>query len=104
MRQLIERQIIPSLDNEYLRTAGDAATLPALSGQLALTTDSFVVSPLFFPGGDIGKLAVYGTANDLAVAGAEPRWMSLALIIEDGLAIELLERVLGSIAGAAQRV
>jgi hydrogenase expression/formation protein HypE len=95
---------MPSLDNEFLRSAGDAAKLPALRGQLALTTDSFVVSPLFFPGGDIGKLAVYGTTNDLAVAGAVPRWMSLALIIEDGLPIDLLESVLSSIAEAARRV
>ena len=104
MRQLIRRQIMPVIDNEFLRLAGDAAVLPALRGPLAMTTDSFVVSPLFFPGGDIGSLAVYGTVNDLAVAGARPRWISLALILEEGLEIAVLERVLASIAAAAKRV
>jgi hydrogenase expression/formation protein HypE len=104
MRQLIRKQIMPALDNEYLRLAGDAAVLTALRGPLAMTTDSFVVSPLFFPGGDIGSLAVYGTVNDLAVAGARPRWISLALILEEGLEIELLQKVLASIANAAKRV
>jgi hydrogenase expression/formation protein HypE len=69
-----------------------------------MTTDSFVVSPLFFPGGDIGSLAVFGTVNDLAVAGALPRWISLALILEEGVEITILERVLASIASAAKRV
>jgi hydrogenase expression/formation protein HypE len=104
MRQLIRQQIMPKLDNEYLRLAGDAARLPACTGPLAMTTDSFVVSPLFFPGGDIGSLAVYGTANDLAVVGAIPRWLSLALILEEGLEITTLENVLASIASAAKRV
>lgn len=104
MRQLIRRQIMPVIDNEFLRLAGDAAMLPAVRGPLAMTTDSFVVSPLFFPGGDIGSLAVYGTVNDLAVAGARPRWITLALILEEGLEIAVLERVLTSIADAAERV
>jgi hydrogenase expression/formation protein HypE len=104
MRRLIRERILPKLDNEFLRLAGDAAVLPACRGQLALTTDSFVVSPLFFPGGDIGSLAVYGTVNDLAVAGAKPRWISLALILEEGLEIAVLERVLASAAEAARRV
>jgi hydrogenase expression/formation protein HypE len=104
MRQLIRRQIVPAVDNEFLRLAGDAAALPAVRGPLAMTTDSFVVSPLFFPGGDIGSLAVFGTVNDLAVAGARPRWISLALILEEGLEIAVLTRVLGSVAAAARRV
>lgn len=104
MRQLIRRKIMPVIDNEFLRLAGDAAVLPAVRGPLAMTTDSFVVSPLFFPGGDIGSLAVFGTVNDLAVAGARPRWITLALILEEGLEIALLERVLASIAAAAERV
>jgi hydrogenase expression/formation protein HypE len=104
MRKLIRQRILPVLDNEYLKLAGDAAVLPACSGPLAMTTDSFVVSPLFFPGGDIGTLAVYGTANDLAVAGASPRWISLALILEEGLEIGILDRVLASIAAAARRI
>jgi hydrogenase expression/formation protein HypE len=104
MRQLIEQTILPNLDNEFLRVGGDAASMPACKGALAMTTDSFVVSPLFFPGGDIGSLAVYGTVNDLAVAGALPRWISLALILEEGLDLETLETVLCSVAAAAKRV
>jgi hydrogenase expression/formation protein HypE len=103
MRQLITQHILPTLDNEILRVASDAATLPVLGGRIAMTTDSFVVSPLFFPGGDIGSLAIYGTVNDLAVAGAKPRWISLALILEEGLELTVLERVLASIAAAAER-
>jgi hydrogenase expression/formation protein HypE len=82
---------------------GDSAVLPQILGPIAMTTDSFVVSPLFFPGGDIGSLAVYGTVNDLAVAGAVPRWISLALILEEGLEMAVLERVLASVAAAARR-
>jgi hydrogenase expression/formation protein HypE len=104
MRQLIRRRIMPVVDNEFLRLSGDAAILPPVRGPIALTTDSFVVSPLFFPGGDIGSLAVYGTVNDLAVAGARPRWISLAIILEEGLEIVVLERVLASVAAAAKRV
>jgi hydrogenase expression/formation protein HypE len=104
MRQLIHRRIMPVVDNEYLRIAGDAAVLPSLHGPIAMTTDSFVVSPLFFPGGDIGSLAVYGTVNDLAVVGAQPRWISLALILEEGLELSVLERILASVVAAAQRV
>lgn len=104
MRQLIEQRIMPTIANEYLKMAGDAAILPVCSGKLAMTTDSFVVSPLFFPGGDIGSLAVYGTVNDLAVVGAEPRWISLALILEEGLPLGVLQQVLESIAAAAESV
>lgn len=104
MRQLIGELIQPQLDNEFLATREDAAALPPPAGPLAVTTDSFVVSPLFFPGGDIGSLAVYGTINDLAVSGARPLWISLAMIIEEGLAASTLARVISSIAAAAQRV
>ena len=103
MRQLIHRRIMPPVENEFLRIAGDAAVLPKLQGPIAMTTDSFVVSPLFFPGGDIGSLAVYGTVNDLAVAGAAPRWISLALILEESLEMAVLERVLASVAESAKR-
>lgn len=82
----------------------DATRLPRVHGPLAFTTDSFVVSPLFFPGGDIGKLAVIGTANDLAVSGAKPRWLSLSLIIEEGFSLTVLERILDSIANTADLV
>jgi hydrogenase expression/formation protein HypE len=103
MRQLIHRQIMPAVENDFLRVAGDSAVLPELPGRIAMTTDSFVVSPLFFPGGDIGSLAIYGTVNDLAVAGARPRWISLALILEEGLEMTVLDRVLASVALAAER-
>ena len=72
-RQLLERVILPRLDNPVLCSLNDAAALPLSSHRLAFTTDSFVVTPLFFPGGDIGRLAVFGTVNDLVVAGARPR-------------------------------
>ncbi len=90
MRRLITQHLLPAVENEYLACLGDAAVLPAAEGRWAMSTDSFVVSPLFFPGGDIGSLAVYGTVNDLAVVGALPRWISLALIIEEGLSLQLL--------------
>jgi len=100
-RRLIQERIAQALANPLLDTARDAAILPTGHGPLALTTDSFVVSPLFFPGGDIGSLAVFGTANDLAVAGAKPRWLSLSLILEEGLELAVLDRVLASIAAAS---
>jgi hydrogenase expression/formation protein HypE len=104
MRQLIRGCFASKLDNEFLRIAGDAAVLPACHSSFAFTTDSFVVAPLFFPGGDIGSLAVFGTCNDLVVAGAKPRWISLSLIIEEGLEFAVLDRVLESVAAAARRV
>jgi hydrogenase expression/formation protein HypE len=88
--------------DRVLRPMADAAVLPAIDGPVVLTTDSYVVSPLFFPGGDIGALAVHGTVNDLAVSGAEPLYLSLGLIVEEGLPIETLRRVVGSIAAAAR--
>jgi len=79
----------------------DSAVLPAVNGRLALTTDSYVVSPLTFPGGDIGRLAVCGTVNDLAVCGAEPRWLTFSLVLEEGLSLAVLERMLDSARDAA---
>lgn len=101
-RQLIAQHIIPAFQNSALSSLSDAALLPALDGPVAFTTDSFVVSPLFFPGGDIGKLAVFGTVNDLVVSGARPRWLSLSLIIEEGLPVATLDRIIQSIAEAAR--
>ena len=72
--------------------------------RLAFTTDTFVVSPMFFPGGDIGKLAVYGTVNDLAMAGAKPLYLSAGFVLEEGLAMETLHRVVASMAAAAREV
>ena len=80
----------------------DSAVLPAFRGSIAMTTDSFVVQPLQFPGGDIGRLAVCGTVNDLAVAGAVPKALSLGLIIEEGFSLELLDTIIDSIAFTAQ--
>lgn len=96
---LIDEIIIPELGNNTLNSLGDGAIL---DGQLAFSTDSFVVSPLFFPGGDIGKLCVCGTVNDLAMCGAEPKYLSLALIIEEGLPTESLRRIVASIKAAAE--
>jgi hydrogenase expression/formation protein HypE len=101
-RRLVREVVLEAFDNEFLRPLADAAVLPAVSGPLVLTTDSYVVSPLFFPGGDIGKLAVHGTLNDLAVCGAEPLYLSLALIVEEGMPLETLRRILGSIREAAR--
>lgn len=101
MRKLIRERIIPSLGSDVLSSMDDAARLPQIAGPLALTTDSFVVSPLFFPGGDIGSLAVYGTANDLAVSGARSLYLTLSLIIEEGLPLAVLDRILHSVAEAA---
>jgi hydrogenase expression/formation protein HypE len=103
-RRLIRDAILPKLGNATLDVLGDSAALPPVAGRLAFTTDSFVVWPLFFPGGDIGRLAVFGTVNDLAVAGACPRWLSVSLIIEEGLPKVILERVLSSMRAAAAEV
>ncbi len=101
MHDLIERLFIDIFDSPELAEQEDQArfslaSLQALGDRLALTTDSFVVDPLFFPGGDIGKLAVAGTVNDLAVGGARPLYLTCGLIIEEGLPIDTLERVIRS--------
>ncbi len=101
--ELIERLIVPALDNPALAALDDQALLPAQAGRLAFTTDSYVVSPIVFPGGDIGELAVYGTINDLAVGGARPIALSLAFILEEGLPIRELRRVVESAARAAKQ-
>ncbi len=99
MRDFIARHIVPAFRNRCLERLGDASHLP--SG-IAFTTDSYVVDPIFFPGGDIGTLAVNGTVNDLVVSGAEPRHLSLGLIIEEGLPWDDLSRVLRSVRRAAR--
>jgi hydrogenase expression/formation protein HypE len=101
-RQLIREELLPALANPFLQPLADGATVPALDGPLVMTTDSSVVSPLFFPGGDIGSLAVHSAVNDLAVCGAVPLYLSLALIIEEGLPKETLREVIRSIKAAAQ--
>lgn len=102
-RKLVRVVLLEAFDNEFLRPLSDGAILPAIDGRLVISTDGYVVSPLFFPGGDIGSLAVHGTVNDLAVSGAEPLYLSLGLIIEEGLPLEQLARVVASIREAARQ-
>jgi hydrogenase expression/formation protein HypE len=109
MRELIERLIVPAFSNPRLADLEDQARLgiaglASRGDRLAFTTDSYVVSPLFFSGGDIGKLAICGTVNDLAMSGAIPLYLSCGLIIEEGLATADLERVLASMSAAARAV
>ncbi len=99
--QLLEKHGLPRIGAGGLSPDYDAADLGRLDGRICMTTDSFVVTPLFFPGGDIGRLAVCGTVNDLAVMGADPVALSLGLIIEEGLPVEVLDRVLDSMAATA---
>ena len=99
MREFIAGRILPSFKNPLLDQLSDSGLLPE---GLAFTTDSYVVDPLFFPGGDLGMLAVNGTVNDLVVSGASPRYLSLALILEEGLDGEVLGKILTSIRRAAQ--
>jgi len=102
MQQLLDRLVQPAFDNPYLATRHDSAVFESGGQRFAFTTDSYVVKPLFFPGGDIGKLAVCGTLNDLAMAGARPLFLSAALIIEEGLPVDALRRVLESMAATAR--
>jgi hydrogenase expression/formation protein HypE len=101
-RRLIREVLLPAFDNEFLRPMADGAVLPLVEGRLVLTTNSSVVGPLFFPRGDIGKLAVHGAVNDLAVCGAEPLYLCQALILEEGLPLETLRLVVESIREAAR--
>lgn len=98
MHDLIKDLALPRFNNPYLNKLGDSALIGHQKSAIAFTTDSFVVSPLFFNGGDIGKLAVCGTINDLVMSAAVPKFISLALIIEEGLELGTLERILDSVA------
>lgn len=102
MRELIEEVFARHLANPTLDTQADAVPLPLYEGEVIFTTDGFTVQPLEFPGGNIGSLAVHGTTNDLAVAGATPRYLSLNAFIEEGVEIALLDRVVASLAAAAR--
>ena len=103
MAQLIEELFARHLGNDYLAQGDDGALLPAPgAGQLVMTTDAHVVSPLFFPGGDIGCLSVHGTINDVAVMGAKPLWLSAGFIIEEGFSLADLDRIVQSMACAAK--
>ena len=100
-QNLIDRMLLPSFDNPLLSPLHDGALLTIGDQRLALTTDSYVVQPPFFPGGDIGRLAVFGTSNDLAMCGARPLYLTCGLIIEEGLPMETLWRVVVSMRQAA---
>ena len=100
--RLIEKLILPRLDNPALRELGDGAIVDG-GEKLVFSTDSFVVSPLFFPGGDIGKLSVCGTVNDLSMCGAEPRYLSCSFIIEEGFPFSRLERIVASMAAQCEK-
>lgn len=105
MRNLVERMFLPAFGSgTETAPPHDSAVLAWAGRRLAFTTDTFVVSPLFFPGGDIGKLAVYGTANDLAMAGARPLWLSAGFILEEGLPMATLQRIVESMQAAAREV
>ncbi len=99
--QLIEKMFLKELGNSYLEEGHDGAIFD-LPGKLAMSTDSFVVNPIFFPGGDIGKLAVHGTVNDVACCGALPKFLTLALILEEGFPMEELWLIIQSIGQAAR--
>ena len=94
--QLLDELIIPALSESGSAGQNDAALLDSPSGRLAFTTDSYVVDPVFFPGGNIGDLAVNGTINDLAMMGAQPLWMSVGLILEEGFSKKELADALGA--------
>ena len=100
-QNLLKSGVFSLLDNEWLREQGDAATIQ-LNGKTAFSTDTFVVSPLIFPGGTIGDLAVNGTVNDLAVSGAKPIYLSLSFILEEGLEMKLFQQILHSIRDACE--
>ena len=103
MAQLIEELFMQAFDNEWLRQMNDQASFAVAAGRMVITTDSHVVSPLFFPGGDIGCLAVHGTINDVAMAGARPLYLAAGFILEEGFPLADLKRIVESMAGAAQQ-
>jgi len=102
-QQLIEKMFVPAFQNPYLQQQHDGAVVSVQGTRLAMTTDSFVVKPLFFPGGDIGTLAVYGTVNDLAMCGARPLYLTAAFVIEEGFLMEDLWQIVQSMKMAAEK-
>ncbi|MDT3735195.1 MAG: hydrogenase expression/formation protein HypE [Denitratisoma sp.] len=101
MAQLIEELFLAAFDNDWLRAANDQACFAVQSGRMVMATDSHVVSPLFFPGGDIGCLSVHGTVNDVAMSGAKPLYLSASFILEEGFPLADLKRIVESMAHAA---
>jgi hydrogenase expression/formation protein HypE len=102
MAQLIEELFLAAFDNDWLRAANDQACFAVQSGRMVMATDSHVVSPLFFPGGDIGCLSVHGTVNDVAMSGAKPLYLSASFILEEGFPLADLKRIVESMAHAAR--
>jgi hydrogenase expression/formation protein HypE len=102
MHGLLDKLVLPAFSNPLLKTQHDGAVFPVGNARLAFTTDSYVVHPLFFPGGSIGTLAVNGTVNDLAMCGARPLYLSAGFILEEGLPMETLWQVIQAMQGAAQ--
>jgi hydrogenase expression/formation protein HypE len=100
---LIKQIFLPRFSNPFLKPLDDSAKITNRHGSIAFTTDSYVVNPLFFPGGDIGKLAVCGTVNDLSMIGAVPSYLSLSLIVEEGFSIEQLKQIISSIHETAEQ-
>ncbi len=103
MAQLIEELFVKHFDNDLLRQGNDQAAFDVSAGRMVMSTDGHVVSPLFFPGGDIGSLAVHGTVNDIAMSGAKPLYLSAGFIIEEGFALVELERIVKSMAAASAK-
>ncbi|MGB9597045.1 MAG: AIR synthase related protein, partial [Candidatus Poribacteria bacterium] len=101
--ELISELFLPAFDNPFLNQLNDQALIEVGNLRIAYTTDSYVIDPLFFPGGDIGKLAVYGTVNDLAMCGANPLYISAGFIIEEGFSIDELKKVIYSMKQASEQ-
>jgi hydrogenase expression/formation protein HypE len=101
MAQLIEELFVPAFDNDWLRAGNDSARFSVSSGRMVIATDSHVVSPLFFPGGDIGCLSVHGTINDVAMSGAKPLFLAATFVLEEGFPLADLRRIVASMAAAS---
>ncbi len=101
--ELIQKVFMKHFDNRWLKAEGDSAIVDSTHQKIAFTTDSYVINPLFFPGGDLGKLAVCGTVNDLAVTGARPSYLTAGFIIEEGLSLETLENIVKSMKAEADK-
>ncbi|MBA4176288.1 MAG: hydrogenase expression/formation protein HypE, partial [Leptothrix sp. (in: Bacteria)] len=102
MAQLVEQLFQRAFDNKWLAQRNDQALMPRPAGRIVMSTDCHVVSPLFFPGGDIGCLSVHGTINDVAMSGAVPLYLAAGFILEEGLALADLQRIVESMAAAAR--
>ena len=101
MAQLIEEMFVKHFDNDLLRQANDQAAFDVTAGRMVISTDGHVISPLFFPGGDIGSLSVHGTVNDVAMSGAQPLYLSAGFILEEGFPLADLEQIVASMGRAA---